>query len=74
MHRLAGRLADPETADLLSRELARPLSAVLGALGEHHVATYVLELARRDLDRRSYAPVPRGWMHGSGLTFSSFRA
>ena len=57
VHRLAGRLADPETADLLSRELAGALSAVLGALDERNVSAYVLELARRDLDRRSYTPV-----------------
>ena len=57
VHRLGGRLADAGTARRLSRELAGALSAVLGALDERNVSAYVGELVRRDLERRSWAPV-----------------
>lgn len=57
VHRAAAQLAAPGTAHRVSREIAAAVSAGLGALDEERVTAYVLELVRRDLDRRSYSPV-----------------
>ncbi len=57
LHRAAVQLATPGTARTVSRELAAAVTAGLDALDERRVTAYVLELARRDLARRSYTPV-----------------
>ena len=55
--RVAGRLAEPGAARLVAHELATAVTAGLDLLDEPRLTAYVLELARRDLARRSYAPV-----------------
>jgi uncharacterized membrane-anchored protein YjiN (DUF445 family) len=57
VRRVAERLADPDAAALVGRELSTAAGALLDAVDEHFLTDYVLELARRDLDRRSYTPV-----------------
>ncbi len=57
VRRVAERVVDPHTSALLGREIASAASALLGALDQRNVTDYVLELARRDLARRSYTPV-----------------
>ena len=57
VHRAATQLATPGTALTVSRELAAAVVAGLDSLDEGRVTAYVLELLRRDLARRSYAPV-----------------
>ncbi len=57
VHRLATQLATPGTARTVSRELASVVVAALDTVEEGRVTAYVLELVRRDLARRSYAPV-----------------
>ncbi len=57
VRRAAERLADPVNATLIGTELAAAAAAALDALDEHAATDYVLELARRDLERRSYTPV-----------------
>jgi uncharacterized membrane-anchored protein YjiN (DUF445 family) len=57
VRRAGERLADPATADLLAHELAAALSALLGSVHQASATESVLELVRRDLGRRSYAPV-----------------
>ena len=47
----------PTNADGLAAELSRVASVALEALDEDAVFDYVLDLARRDLARRSYAPM-----------------
>jgi uncharacterized membrane-anchored protein YjiN (DUF445 family) len=50
-------LAEPANADRLAKEVAYNAVAVLDALEDDDVVEYVLELLRRDVARRSYAPV-----------------
>jgi uncharacterized membrane-anchored protein YjiN (DUF445 family) len=50
-------LAEPANADRLAKEVAYNAVAVLDALDDDDVVEYVLELLRRDVARRSYAPV-----------------
>jgi uncharacterized membrane-anchored protein YjiN (DUF445 family) len=50
-------LREPANADGLAAEVSRLLAAALGALDEDAVFEYVLDLARRDVARRSYAPM-----------------
>ena len=57
VRRVAERVVDPATSALLGREIATAASALLGALDQRNITDYVLELARRDLARRSYTPV-----------------
>ncbi len=57
VRRVAERLADPDAAALVGRELSAAAGALLDAVDEHFLTDYVLDLARRDLDRRSYTPV-----------------
>ena len=57
VRRAAGALAAPGNASAVSVELAAALVAVLDTLDEDRITAYALELARRDLGRRSYAPV-----------------
>ena len=57
VRRLAERLADPEVAAVVGRELAAGVAALLDAVDERALTAYVLEWARRDLERRSYTPV-----------------
>ena len=57
VRRVAERVVDPATSALLGREIATAASALLGALDQRNITDYVLELARRDLGRRSYTPV-----------------
>ncbi len=57
VRRVATRLVDPQTSAALGREAAMAASALLGTLDQRNVTDYVLELARRDLARRSYSPV-----------------
>jgi uncharacterized membrane-anchored protein YjiN (DUF445 family) len=47
----------PANADGLAAEVSRLLAAGLDALDEDAVFEYVLDLARRDVARRSYAPM-----------------
>jgi uncharacterized membrane-anchored protein YjiN (DUF445 family) len=47
----------PANADGLAAEFSRVASVALEALDQDSVFDYVLELARRDLARRSYAPI-----------------
>jgi uncharacterized membrane-anchored protein YjiN (DUF445 family) len=44
-------------ADRIAREVARNAGIVLGSLDEQAVVGSVVELVRRDVERRSYAPV-----------------
>ena len=55
--RAAAVLAEPEVAARVGAELAMGAASVLGGLDERVVTDWVLDLARRDLRRRSYAPV-----------------
>jgi uncharacterized membrane-anchored protein YjiN (DUF445 family) len=55
--RLAERLAEPRTAARVGAELATAVAAALDAVDPRDVTDAVLELARRDLARRSYTPV-----------------
>ncbi len=57
VHRVAERLADLDGAQTVGREVAVLVAALLDAADERTVTEYVLELARRDLARRSYTPV-----------------
>jgi len=57
VRRAGERLAEPAAASLVGKELATGIAAVIGSLDERSVTDYVLELARRDLERRSYTPV-----------------
>ena len=57
VHRVATQLATTDTARTVSRELALAVTAALDTVDLRRLTAYVLELARRDLDRRSYAPV-----------------
>jgi uncharacterized membrane-anchored protein YjiN (DUF445 family) len=50
-------LREPANADGLAAEVSRLLAAALDALDEDAVFEYVLDLARRDVGRRSYAPM-----------------
>jgi uncharacterized membrane-anchored protein YjiN (DUF445 family) len=50
-------LAEPGNADRLAKEVAYNAAALLDALEDDDVVEYVLELLRRDVGRRSYAPV-----------------
>jgi uncharacterized membrane-anchored protein YjiN (DUF445 family) len=55
--KLGAWLREPVNADALGAEAARVASVVLEALDPDTVFDYVLDLARRDLARRSYAPM-----------------
>ena len=55
--RAAAVLAEPAVAARVGAELAMGAASVLGGLDERVVTDWVLDLARRDLRRRSYAPV-----------------
>ena len=57
VHRAAVQLATPGTAHVVARELATAVTAALDTVDEERLTAYVLELVRRDLARRSYAPV-----------------
>ncbi len=57
VRRVAEQLADPDAASVVGRELTTALAAALDAVDERALTDYVLELARRDLGRRSYTPV-----------------
>ena len=50
-------MAQPAGAQTVGRELAALVATALDAIDERTVTDYVLELARRDLARRSYTPV-----------------
>jgi uncharacterized membrane-anchored protein YjiN (DUF445 family) len=50
-------LAEPTNADRLAKELAFNAGALLEAMDDDAVVEYVIELLRRDVARRSYAPV-----------------
>jgi uncharacterized membrane-anchored protein YjiN (DUF445 family) len=50
-------LREPANADGLGAEVSHAAAVALEALDEDTVFDYVLELARRDLSRRSYAPM-----------------
>ena len=50
-------LTDPVNADRLAKEVAYNAGALLDALEDDAVVDYVIELLRRDVARRSYAPV-----------------
>src|SRR5687767_4860074 len=55
--RVAERLAEPANAARVGAELATAVAAALDAVDPRDVTDAVLELARRDLARRSYTPV-----------------
>jgi len=55
--RLGDALATPEIAERVSTETARAVSAAVDAVSDDDVAVLVLDLARRDAARRSYAPL-----------------
>jgi uncharacterized membrane-anchored protein YjiN (DUF445 family) len=57
VRRVAERLASGETAGSVGADVAAALTAVLDAVDERALTDQVLDLARRDLDRRSYTPV-----------------
>ncbi len=57
VRRLATAVGDPETAARVGEELARGLAALLGTVDGRALTDGALDLARRDLDRRSYTPV-----------------
>ncbi|MCW2666731.1 MAG: hypothetical protein JWN57_1693 [Frankiales bacterium] len=50
-------IADPANSARLSTEAATAGATLLAAVDDDSVTAYVLELLRRDQDRRSYAPV-----------------
>ncbi len=55
--KLGAWLAEPANADRVAKEAAFNAGALLDALDDDAVVAYVLELLRRDVARRSYAPV-----------------
>jgi uncharacterized membrane-anchored protein YjiN (DUF445 family) len=55
--KLGAWLREPVNADALATEFSRIASVALEALDRDSVFDYVLDLARRDLARRSYAPM-----------------
>ncbi len=55
--KLGAWLAEPANADRVAKEAAFTAGALLDALDDDAVVAYVLELLRRDVARRSYAPV-----------------
>jgi uncharacterized membrane-anchored protein YjiN (DUF445 family) len=57
VRRVAERLASGETAGSVGADVAAAATALLDAVDEHAVTDQLLDLARRDLDRRSYTPV-----------------
>jgi len=57
LQRVASFLREPGVADRVAREVAFNASALLGSLDEDAVVASVVELVRRDVHRRSYAPV-----------------
>ena len=57
VRRVAERLSEPQTATAVGVELAVGVAAALDAVDERVLTDYVLELARRDLARRSYTPL-----------------
>ena len=57
VRRLAERLATPEAAAVVGNELAIGIASALASLDDRGVTDWVLDLTRRDLDRRSYTPV-----------------
>ena len=57
LRRTAAFLREPGVADRLAREVAFNASTLLGGLDEDAVVASVVELVRRDVQRRSYAPV-----------------
>ncbi len=57
VRRTAERLAEPAIAARVGVELSTGIASLLGSLDERAVTDWVLELARRDLGRRSYTPV-----------------
>jgi uncharacterized membrane-anchored protein YjiN (DUF445 family) len=57
LQRAAAFLQEPRVADRIAREVARNAGIVLGSLDEQAVVGSVVELVRRDVERRSYAPV-----------------
>jgi uncharacterized membrane-anchored protein YjiN (DUF445 family) len=57
LQRTAAWLREPEVAERVAREVAFNASALLGSLDEEAVVASVVELVRRDVARRSYAPV-----------------
>lgn len=57
VRRLAERLATPEAAAIVGKELAIGIASALASLDERGVTDWVLDLTRRDLGRRSYTPV-----------------
>ncbi len=54
---LGGWVADPANSGRLATEVATAAATLLGAVDDESVTAYVLELLRRDQQRRSYAPV-----------------
>jgi uncharacterized membrane-anchored protein YjiN (DUF445 family) len=50
-------LAEPANADRMAKEVAYNAGVLLDALEEDDVVEYVIELLRRDVARRPYAPV-----------------
>jgi uncharacterized membrane-anchored protein YjiN (DUF445 family) len=50
-------LTEPVNADRLAKEVAYNAGALLDALDDDSVVDYVIELLRRDVARRSYAPI-----------------
>jgi uncharacterized membrane-anchored protein YjiN (DUF445 family) len=57
VRRVAERLASGETAGSVGADVAAAATALLDAVDERALTDQVLDLARRDLDRRSYTPV-----------------
>jgi len=57
VRRVAERLASGETAGSVGADAAAAATALLDAVDEHALTDQLLDLARRDLDRRSYTPV-----------------
>jgi uncharacterized membrane-anchored protein YjiN (DUF445 family) len=57
VRRVAERLASGETAGSVGADAAAAATALLDAVDERALTDQVLDLARRDLDRRSYTPV-----------------
>jgi hypothetical protein len=57
VRRVAERLASGETAGSVGADAAAAATALLDAVDERALTDQLLDLARRDLDRRSYTPV-----------------
>ena len=57
VRRVAERLASGETAGSVGADVAAAATALLDAVDERALTDQLLDLARRDLDRRSYTPV-----------------